>query len=39
MHWRKVPSKPDGRVFYAVIAALFAYAALTAALLVLHHYV
>jgi hypothetical protein len=39
MHWRKVPSKSDGKVVYAVIAALLASAALTAALLVLYHHV
>jgi hypothetical protein len=39
MHWRKVPSKSDGKVFYAVIAALFASVTLTTALLVLLHHV
>jgi hypothetical protein len=34
MHWRKVPSKSDGKVFYAVVAALIASVALTAIALV-----
>jgi hypothetical protein len=38
MHWRKVPSKSDGKGFYAVIA-LFASVTLTTALLVLLHHV
>jgi hypothetical protein len=36
MHWRKTASGSDGKVFYVVVAALFASAALTTALLVLH---
>jgi hypothetical protein len=36
MHWRKAPSGSDGKVFYVVVAAVFASAALTSALLVLH---
>ena len=39
MHWRKMPSNSDGKVFYAFIAALFASVALTTALLILHHHV
>jgi hypothetical protein len=38
MHWRKAPSGSNGKVFYVVIAALFASAALTTALLVLHRF-
>jgi hypothetical protein len=36
MHWRKAPSRSDGRVFYVVIAALSASVIVTTALLVLH---
>jgi hypothetical protein len=36
MHWRKAPSRSNGRVFYAIIAALFASVILTTALLILH---
>jgi hypothetical protein len=36
MHWRKTASGSDGKAFYVVVAALFASAALTSALLVLH---
>jgi hypothetical protein len=39
MHWRKAPSGSDGRAFYVVVMALFASAALTTALLVLHRLV
>jgi hypothetical protein len=39
MHWRKAPSGSAGKVFYVVIAALFASVALMTALLVLHHFV
>ena len=38
MHWRKVPTS-DGKVFYIVMLALGASAALTTALLVLHRHV
>jgi hypothetical protein len=38
MHWREAPKGADGKVFYVVIAALFASVALTTALLVLHHH-
>jgi hypothetical protein len=37
MHWRKAPSGSAGKVFYAVIVALFVSVALMTALLVLHH--
>jgi hypothetical protein len=36
MHWRKTASGSDGKFFYVVVAALFASAALTTALLVFH---
>jgi hypothetical protein len=37
MHWRKVPGKANGRVFYVVVvAALIAAVALTTTLLALH---
>jgi hypothetical protein len=36
MHWRKAPSRSNGRAFYAIIAALFVSVVLTTALLVLH---
>jgi hypothetical protein len=39
MHWRKSPNGSDGKVFYVVMAALIVSAALTTALLVLHHQV
>jgi hypothetical protein len=35
MHWRKAPSRSDGRVFYVVITALSASVLLTTAWLVL----
>jgi hypothetical protein len=38
MHWRKVPGKADGKVFYAVVSALTAAVALTTTLLALHLY-
>ncbi len=36
MHWRKVPEKANGKVFYAVVFALAALVAVSTALLVLH---
>jgi hypothetical protein len=36
MHWRKVPNSSDGKVFYIVVMALTALAALSTVLLVLH---
>jgi hypothetical protein len=36
MHWRKVPGKTNGKVFYIVVSALFASVALTTTLLILH---
>ena len=36
MHWRKVPEKANGKVFYGVVLALTALAAVSTALLVLH---
>jgi hypothetical protein len=36
MHWRKVPSRSNGKVFYGVVLALTALVALSTALLVLH---
>jgi hypothetical protein len=36
MHWRKVPSSSNGKVFYIVIMALTALAAMSTTLLILH---
>jgi hypothetical protein len=36
MHWRKVPGKANGKVFYVVVAALIAAVVLTTTLLALH---
>ena len=36
MHWRKVPDRTDGKVFYIVVSALLASVALTTTLLILH---
>ena len=36
MHWRKVPDKADGKVFYIVVSVLLASVALTTTLLVLY---
>jgi NADH:ubiquinone oxidoreductase subunit K len=37
MHWRKVPGKTDGKVFYIVVSALLAASVVVStALLVLH---
>jgi len=36
MHWRKLPRKTNGNVFYIVVSALFASVALTTTLLILH---
>jgi hypothetical protein len=36
MHWRKVPSGSNGKVFYVVVLALTALIAVSTALLVLH---
>src|SRR6266550_1388025 len=36
MHWRKVPGKANGKVFYGVVLALTALIAVSTALLVLH---
>jgi hypothetical protein len=36
MHWRKVPDKTDGKVFYVVVSVLLASLALTTTLLILH---
>jgi hypothetical protein len=36
MHWRKVPGKANGNVFYVVVSVLIAAVALTATLLALH---
>jgi hypothetical protein len=36
MHWRKVPEKANGKVFYGVVLALTALVAVSTALLVLH---
>ena len=36
MHWRKVPDKTDGKIFYIVVSVLLASVALTTTLLVLH---
>jgi hypothetical protein len=36
MHWRKAPSKANGKVFYIVVSVLFASVALTTTLLALH---
>jgi hypothetical protein len=36
MHWRKVPSRSNGKVFYGVVLALTALVAVSTALLILH---
>jgi hypothetical protein len=36
MHWRKVPGKANGKVFYVVVSTLTAAVALTTTLLALH---
>jgi hypothetical protein len=36
MHWRKVPGKANGKVFYIVVSALTASVAVATTLLVLH---
>jgi cell division protein FtsL len=36
MHWRKVPSSSNGKVFYVVLLALTALVAVSTVLLVLH---
>jgi hypothetical protein len=36
VHWRKVPGKANGKVFYSVVLALTALVAISTALLVLH---
>jgi hypothetical protein len=36
MHWRKVPGKANGKVFYAVVLALTSLVAVSTVLLVLH---
>jgi hypothetical protein len=36
MHWRKVPSSSNGKVFYIVVIALTGLAAMSTAVLVLH---
>jgi hypothetical protein len=36
MHWRKVPAKTDGKVFYIVVSVLAASVVVSTALLVLH---
>lgn len=36
MHWRKVPSSSNSKVFYIVVLALTALATLSTVLLVLH---
>jgi hypothetical protein len=36
MHWRKVPSISNGKVFYVVVLALTALVGISTVLLVLH---
>jgi hypothetical protein len=36
MHWRKVPEKANGKVFYGVVLALTTLVAVSTALLVFH---
>jgi hypothetical protein len=36
MHWRKVPEKSNGKVFYGVVLALTTLVAVSTALLVFH---
>jgi hypothetical protein len=36
MHWRKVPSRSNGNVFYVVVLALTVLVAASTVLLVLH---
>ena len=36
MHWRKVPEKANGKVFYGVVLALTTLVAMSTALLVFH---
>ncbi len=36
MHWRKVPSRSNGKVFYLAVLALTALVAVSTLLLVLH---
>ena len=36
MHWRKVPSRTNGKVFYVVVLAFTALVAVSTVLLVLH---
>ena len=36
MHWRKVPDKANGKIFYIAVSALCASVALTTTLLILH---
>ena len=36
MHWRKVPSGSNGKVFYVVVLAVTALVAVSTVLLVLH---
>ena len=38
MHWRKAPSRSNGKLFYIVVLALSASLALTTLLLVLHRH-
>jgi hypothetical protein len=36
MHWRKMPGKANGKVFYIVVSVLLASVTLTTTLLILH---
>ena len=36
MHWRKVPSRTNGKVFYVVVLALTGLVTVSTVLLVLH---
>jgi hypothetical protein len=36
MHWRKVPSRSNGKVFYIVVLSLTALVAVSTVLVVLH---
>jgi hypothetical protein len=36
MHWRKVPGKTNGKVFYIVVFAITASVVFSTALLILH---